>query len=237
MVGADVAGDRRPDVAGHGQHRRMLARTVVVHRLRRAPGGDELLGRRTVRRRVGAAFERRRIETEAGEPAPNQVDMEWLAAMRGAGEGDLCLAHREMFGGAALQKGQRLQRLDRRPWKDGAVDFAAGVADGAGGVCHGESDPMPALDPLTPPHEDGDLVRRGVGCAHGGSSTTTLRAVKSSTSSPDCDRRWLQRELRRAEGARERRERAFIQRRDVISRQPGVIGCRRGRLHTLLLSN
>ena len=47
-----------------------------------------------------------------------------LAAVRGAGHGELCVVEAELIGRAALDQRQRLQHLDGRAREDGAVDVA-----------------------------------------------------------------------------------------------------------------
>ena len=83
-----------------------------------------------------------------------------LAAMRGAGQRQLGLAHPEAVGGAALDQGQRLERLDGRAWIDRLVDVAQGQEDSAVGVGDAQADAMPALHPLAPPHLDRNRCRR-----------------------------------------------------------------------------
>jgi len=111
---------------------------------------------------MGAAFERALVEAEARQPGPHHVDVHRLAAVRGAGQRQLGLAHAEALGRAALQQHQRLQGLDRRAREDRPVVLAQGLAQRAGGIGDGVADPVAALDPLAAAHQDAN--RDGLRC-------------------------------------------------------------------------
>ena len=85
MVGGDVAGQRRADVARYRQEPGVLAGAVVVRRLGARPAA--------IRRSAEGPWlggcephSSAPVEAEAGEPGAHQLDVRRLAAMRGAGE-------------------------------------------------------------------------------------------------------------------------------------------------------
>jgi len=116
------------------------------------------LGRRRVAGNMAAAFEVLRPEIGARKPAPHGIDMDRLAAMRGAGERDLGIAQTEPLGGAGLHQRQGLQRLYGRAREDRAVDVAPGTHHAAGGIDHGCGAGVTALDHLAAGRLDQDWI-------------------------------------------------------------------------------
>ena len=115
---------------------------------------------------MSAALEARRVEAEAGEPAADRLDVHGFAAVRGAGQGELCGTDGKMPRRPAFQQDQGLQRLDRRAWKDRPLEVAVRVAQPAVGSGHRIAHPMLALDTLAPQHQDSSRNEVRTGRAH-----------------------------------------------------------------------
>jgi hypothetical protein len=156
MIRPAVAGDRRAEVAGDGDHSRVLAGAVVVDPFGRSPRRGEALRRRTVQRRMDAAFQRRWVEPEAREPPLDQADVFRLARMGGAGKGEFPLADGEAIAGAAFDQSKRLQRLDRGAREDLSIEVPGPPEQSAAGIGYGIRYAVLALHARTPPHQHGN---------------------------------------------------------------------------------
>ena len=155
----------------------MLARAVVGQRRGRVPGTDPRQRRFLSDRRMGAAFQVVRRETDALQPRGNSRHVLRLAVMGGAGQGDFGVAEGEALGGARFDQRKGLQGLDCRARIDGAPavpprgnDGAPGVGDGGDAAvvafhrfAAGDFDEYragPVHGPYVPPNGSGWQVRR-----------------------------------------------------------------------------
>lgn len=120
-----------------------------MKRARLAPGSSERMVGLLAVGPVGAAFERRLVETRSLQHGSGTFDMGGFAGMRGTGERDLAIAEAERVGGSGFHQRQRLYRLDRRAREDRKVDVADAEAKPACGIDDGGRASMPALHNLT----------------------------------------------------------------------------------------
>jgi hypothetical protein len=158
MVGLDIAARRLAEMTRRGEEASMLARAIAVQRRRFLAGMDERMGRRLVVRKMAAALQIVGTEIDAIEPSADRFDVALLAVMRGAGEGKLGGAEPIMLGGATLDEGQGLKRLDRRAREDRPLDVAPAGDDGAGGVDDRGGAAMAALDEIAAQDLDEDGI-------------------------------------------------------------------------------
>ncbi len=160
VVDADIAAGIDALGAGEADEAGMLARAVVVERRRLASGTGEGVCRGGARGPVRAAFECRFSQPRLRQHARGGLDVARLAAMRGAGEGQFGVAEAVAIGGAALDEGQRLQRLDGGAWIDRLVDVADGEDDLAVGVADHCRTAMDAFDHVAAQNLDEDGIGR-----------------------------------------------------------------------------
>ena len=114
---------------------------------------------------MGAAFEIVLAAADPRQPIQHGADMRRLAAVAGAGQRDFPVPEIERLRRPGLDKGQRLDRLDRRARIDGRFDVAGGHHHLALGIDHGDGCQVPAFDHGA----SGDLDdRRAGGLSAGG---------------------------------------------------------------------
>ncbi len=146
MVGLLITARIEAEMDGGGEHTRMLARAIIVDRLRTPARAYQLAHRRLADRPMRAASKIAFVEPGLGEQAAHRLDMQGTAAMRGAGDRKLVIAEPERIGCPALDQQNGLHRLDRRAGKHRSIDIAKSKQEPAIGIGDGNRARMPALD-------------------------------------------------------------------------------------------
>ena len=157
MFGPEIIGRVGAHRASEAEEAGMLAGAIVVQR--RGPTRTRQRISGGLRNRpMHAAAQRGSIEASLRQHALDAGDMRRLAAMRCAGERQLFVAEAITVGRPALDKRNRLQRLDRRARKDPRCDIANGQHAAAFGITHRHGAAVTALHQRPARHFDQDRI-------------------------------------------------------------------------------
>eukprot|EP01136_Pigoraptor_vietnamica_P034857 Opistho-1_new@99314 len=172
MLGRDIAARElsrlaalgQGQLAGEADKAGVLAGAVVVQGAGLLPPRQHAAQHGLATRPLRAAFQGLHIQAQLGQQAGRGGHVFGLAAVRGAGNGQLGIREVEAFGGPALHQGQGLQYLDGRARKDRALDVTEAMDEGAVGIDDGHGAAVARFDMAATQHFDKNRV---VADAHG----------------------------------------------------------------------
>ena len=174
MVGPLIAAWIEPAMECRGEHAGMLAGAIIVDGLGAAARARQLPRRPLADRPMRPASELTLVEPSLGEQRAHRGDVNRVAAMRGAGDGELGLTETERVGGAALDQRNGLQGLDGGARKYRTRHIAERQQEMSISVGDGDGAAMAALDQAPARHLDEDrIVVRGFD--HAAAMTTGAR--------------------------------------------------------------
>ena len=160
VVGPMVFRVAKPEGALGGQHANVLARAVAAQRRWLELSGDPVPLHGVGERRMGTATQVRLDRTNLCQHGPGPLDMQGLAAVRPAHQGQVGIRQIKAAERATGENGQRLGGFCGRSRQGQAVGVAQAVQQGLGLVYHGQMHLMAVFKNVAPPE------RR---CCHTGS--------------------------------------------------------------------
>src|SRR5215510_8602070 len=124
MVGALVAARIEAEMDACGEHAGMLAGAIVVDRKRPGAAPHEIAKGLLADRPMRAASKVALVEARASEQVSHRLDMDAVAAMRGASHRKLGVAEPERIGGAAFDQRNGLEDFHRGAREDATLNVA-----------------------------------------------------------------------------------------------------------------